>query len=914
MPIRITGLNSGLDTEAIISALVSSYDYKTQKYKKAQTKLSWKQEAWKNLNTKIYSLYNSVGNLRLSTAYNLKSTTVSDSTKAKVTAGSSAPNGTQKLNILEIAQAGYLTGGKMDDKTTTKTTLAELGYTGGDAKINLTMGDGTKKEITVTQGTTVASFLGSLKDAGVSANFDEVNRRIFISSKSTGKDNDFTLTGANVDGVDALYRLGLNVGSAATDATYASYTKYYSADGVQLEQNVVDAINKYKAAKEAYETKGAQNANLSAAYGYASAYTAMMDTLKDSGLTAAEQKKLQTLLGMSATDRVNSVMDANGNVYTKTATDADGNEIYSYNDGNTTNYIQKVVTYTDASGHAYQLNEDESLTYGDKTYTATGKKDPDGKEIYADKDGNEVSIETKTTYYQATAVEEGTGLYKITDADGKTYTESEDHTYAGADGKKYRLSADGSKLIEIDADGKDVAGGKEIAVASKEERTKTVYKQGAEAAGIERSADVLTTLKEDADFKLTEEQISTLTANVSSVKAFETADDTVLAQGVIYSRANIAAAIQKDYAGGGTGAVNTLTNTYAEIITKNKEEIAAAEATMEEHKVVSELAALDTTTTEGQEKYKTALAAFVQQVKDAYAITTSSTTKYNTDAKKIDGTDSKITLNGIEYTSSLNTYSINGLSITAQQVTGAGDVNAITITTSTDTQGIYDKVKDFLTQYNTLINEMTALYNAAPAKGYEPLTDEEKDAMSDTEVEKWEEKIKASLLRRDDSLESVMNAMTAAMSKGYQVNGKTYYLSSFGIRTLGYLDAPANQQNAYHIDGDEDDAASSGKADRLMAAITSDPDSVISFMQQLATGLYEAVGDKMKSSTLSSAYTVYNDKEMASEYSDYTTLIKKWEEKLQMQEDYYYSKFSAMETALAKLNSQTSSLGNLLGG
>ena len=41
MPIRITGLNSGLDTEAIISALVSSYNYKTNKYKKAQTKLSW---------------------------------------------------------------------------------------------------------------------------------------------------------------------------------------------------------------------------------------------------------------------------------------------------------------------------------------------------------------------------------------------------------------------------------------------------------------------------------------------------------------------------------------------------------------------------------------------------------------------------------------------------------------------------------------------------------------------------------------------------------------------------------------------------------------------------------------------------------------------------------------------------------
>lgn len=110
-----------------------------------------------------------------------------------------------------------------------------------------------------------------------------------------------------------------------------------------------------------------------------------------------------------------------------------------------------------------------------------------------------------------------------------------------------------------------------------------------------------------------------------------------------------------------------------------------------------------------------------------------------------------------------------------------------------------------------MINEITSLYNADSAKGYDPLTDEEKDAMSDTEVEKWEQKIKDSLLRRDDSLEAVMNAMTSSMSKGVEVNGKTYYLSNFGIKTLGYLNAPENQQNAYHIDGDSDDTCNFGK-------------------------------------------------------------------------------------------------------
>ena len=52
---------------------------------------------------------------------------------------------------------------------------------------------------------------------------------------------------------------------------------------------------------------------------------------------------------------------------------------------------------------------------------------------------------------------------------------------------------------------------------------------------------------------------------------------------------------------------------------------------------------------------------------------------------------------------------------------------------------------------------------------------------------------------------------------------------------------------------------------------------------------------------------------MSYEYSDYTSLIKKWEERLEQQEEYYYKKFAAMETALSKLNSQTSSLTGLFG-
>ena len=936
MPIRITGLNSGLDTEAIISALVSSYSYKTNKYKKAQTKLSWKQDAWKTLNTKVYSFYTSLDSLRFSKNYNLKSTKVSDSTKATVTASSSAPNGTQKLNILKVAQAGYLTGGKLDDSTTTGTTLAELGYTGGNGTITLTKGDGTKKNIEVSQGTTVNSFIDSLKEAGVNASYDDINKRIFVSSKDTGKDNDFTLTGGNVDGANALSKLGLNVQSKETDATYTSYTKYYDADGNKLSQNVTDAINAYTQAKETYNKANAQNSNLSSAYGYASAYTAMQDALKESGLSTDDQNKLVKLLQMSATDRAKSVMTSNGTIYKAETTDEDGNTIYSYEDTDgSKKYIQAVNTYTGSDGVSYTTKDGKVFTDANgNEYTTTGKKDADGNALYANtKDGTttEITIKTETNYYEAAASEQGTGFYQITDNDGNVYTQDNTGVYADKKGNKYYLDDTSGKLIQTT--GKKDAGdnwekktnGKEVSFDAdkKVETTKTVYTQGAVVSnavtGTKAYTDFADTIKkpvggtEKTDKEVTS-FLSTLASNISTVNTYEKTKDTTLADTDVYSRTDIIQKVHDAYTGadggaGGSQGVTDLTNKFAAVITANKETMETSQTTMDENEVLASIANME----DGAEK-DAAIAEFVKQVQAANDITTSKDITYNTDAKKIDGCDAEITLNGIKYTGSSNSFSVNGLNITAQVVTGDGDANAISITTATDTQGIYDKIKDFLSQYNSLINEITSLYNADSAKGYDPLTDDEKDAMSDTEVEKWEQKIKDSLLRRDDNLESLMSVMTSAMSGAVEVNGKKYYLSNFGIKTLGYLKAPKNQQNAYHIDGDEDDANSSANEDKLMTAITNDPDTVIDFMQGLASNLYTAVHKKMQSSSLSSIYTVYNDKEMASEYSDYTDLIKKWEDKLTDKEDYYYKKFSSMETALSKLNSQTSSLSSLFGG
>lgn len=282
-------------------------------------------------------------------------------------------------------------------------------------------------------------------------------------------------------------------------------------------------------------------------------------------------------------------------------------------------------------------------------------------------------------------------------------------------------------------------------------------------------------------------------------------------------------------------------------------------------------------------------------------------------ATKVSGQDAEIYLNGARYANEDNTFKINGLTFTALNETKEGE--QITVTTEQDTDGIYDMVKNFLKEYNSIINEMDKLYNADSARGYEPLTTEEKDALSDREIEEYEKKIKDSLLRRDENLNSVSSAMKSVMSAGISVGGKTMYLSDFGIETLGYFEAADNERNAYHIAGDPDDSSSAGKDDVLKSMIANDPSTVVSFFTNLSRNLYDKMSELSKGQDGYRSFgNFYDDKKMKSDYESYTSKIKEQEKALNDYEDKWYKKFAAMETALAKMQNSANAVTSLLGG
>ena len=286
--------------------------------------------------------------------------------------------------------------------------------------------------------------------------------------------------------------------------------------------------------------------------------------------------------------------------------------------------------------------------------------------------------------------------------------------------------------------------------------------------------------------------------------------------------------------------------------------------------------------------------------------------------------DTEVVYNGATLTSTTTSIDVAGVTLNLLGTTQTGEIQdpndpdkkipvygTVNVTVSNDTSAVYDTIKEFITEYNSILKTMNTYYDASSASSYEVLTDEQKEAMSDDEVDKWNTKIKDSLLRRDSTLSGLISTMkTNMMGTVTASNGKTYSLANLGITTSS---KNYNEGGLLHIKGDEDDDEFADSTNTLMQMLEEDPDTVKEVLSGLAKNLYDGLNKKMGTSTLSSALTFYNDKEMASQLSDYKKEISDWESKLSDMEERYYSQFSAMETALAKIQSQQNTLSSYLG-
>lgn len=284
-------------------------------------------------------------------------------------------------------------------------------------------------------------------------------------------------------------------------------------------------------------------------------------------------------------------------------------------------------------------------------------------------------------------------------------------------------------------------------------------------------------------------------------------------------------------------------------------------------------------------------------------------------AEKVDARDAIIYYNNVKYTSDSNTLTVNGLTITAKAKTDS----AVNIEVAADTDSAYNTVKKFVKAYNDLIDEMNKYYNEKDA-GYDALTEDERSKLSDTQIEKWEEKAKQGLLRRDSTLQTLLSGMRTTLNRGVQVTMEDGSTKTMTLASLGIVTGDYTENGKLHILGDEDDDQYSSETNTLKNLLESGSDIVGQVIggstntSGVGTQMYDYLRKSMtRIEGVRSTQTFYNDKTLDSEIDDYDDDIDKWDEKLQNLEDKYYDQFSKMESAMAKLQSQQSYLSSLFG-
>ncbi|MGQ9004125.1 flagellar hook-associated protein 2 [Bacillus subtilis] len=273
-----------------------------------------------------------------------------------------------------------------------------------------------------------------------------------------------------------------------------------------------------------------------------------------------------------------------------------------------------------------------------------------------------------------------------------------------------------------------------------------------------------------------------------------------------------------------------------------------------------------------------------------------------------EGTNAKVTINGFEMEKLTNNFTVNGVTYSIKNTTAA--TGPVTTSVSTDVDGIYNQIKEFVDKYNEMVDSLNEKLKEEKYRDYTPLTSEQKEAMSDKEVELWEEKAKSGLLRNDSSISTGTNQMRTDFYTQVNADGKTYQLTEFGITT-----SSAYQMRG-HLEINED---------KLKAKIQEDPQSVAALFTSGTNssaysdkGIMKRIGDTLKSTVKSIEAKAGNSTMGTNDYSigknlnTISTDITKMQDRLTTIENRYYSKFSAMDSAIQKMNEQASYLSQLL--
>jgi flagellar hook-associated protein 2 len=267
-----------------------------------------------------------------------------------------------------------------------------------------------------------------------------------------------------------------------------------------------------------------------------------------------------------------------------------------------------------------------------------------------------------------------------------------------------------------------------------------------------------------------------------------------------------------------------------------------------------------------------------------------------------EGRNASFTINGLSTTRPSNNFQINGFEYTLKSKT----TSDATISSSTDIDAIFNTIVKFVDKYNEVIGKINGELKEERYRDYQPLTDEQKEGMSEKQIELWEEKARSGMLRNDSILANGLNQFRLDMYSrvgidGDEVNDSYDQLTEIGIKTSNnYLDR--------------------GKLvieeDKLKEAISKDPNAIYKLFTNdgpdfqskgIARRLRDTIKDTIgkveqragKASWTNQQFTLGRD------LNDISKRVDRFQDRLQLIEDRYWRQFTEMEKAIQQSNSQS---------
>jgi flagellar hook-associated protein 2 len=286
------------------------------------------------------------------------------------------------------------------------------------------------------------------------------------------------------------------------------------------------------------------------------------------------------------------------------------------------------------------------------------------------------------------------------------------------------------------------------------------------------------------------------------------------------------------------------------------------------------------------------------------------------------GRDASVYIDGIKVTRSSNNFTIDGITYNLK----ADTQKSIAVGIKNDISSAVENIKNFVSDYNELLGAINTKLNEERDNDYLPLTDAQKEKMSESEISKWQEKARSGMLRNDMTLEGIASSLreimyTPVMKLDDNTTGIGITLADIGITTESY-----RSQGKLAINEEKLTRALTERSEEIVELFTQKSDKTyfsantaeLKKERYIESGVMQRIADIMENSVgtlygTGSLLKIAGYSGTSSEAENMITKsLKRYDEKLQrlldsfeLEENRYYKQFTAMETYISQMNQQS---------